>query len=751
MPRERVAIPFGEGLDRATGRMLVRPGSIRDLRNVYLKDGRVIVRAGHTAIAQFTDEGGTPISNIIGGHAERTEHTVIIIGYQATGTYAGRVYIYRADADGTDPLRLSVTENGTTRGYLWDVDSAAGRPKVILTDTYGKIFIAHDEPVPARRQQTYYYDAFGTSAVVPLTATWATNQAVHFRGVARWLDYLLGWGADDNHAEYVRVSKPGEPTEFEVNSYWIIGQRNEPVLNVIDGVVLKATELWKLTGYSKENFGRRPLDMRNGVAASQLAMEWQGGVLFWSAKGPRWTDGEGASIDLALPLDLLGFEPSDLVARGVTDYGLVAANEQRDIATFIFGRRGYALSNETPGKPKWSYVEFPWEVDSAFRLFPAVLDAPTGWPTFFPVVDWQAVSDFYATPKIQYHNADGDEILEVWLKPAAGAWALYRQLDILDNAPSEFVRVGNPYLPLLIANTLYDAAVRFRRGGQYTDGYKGVTPAEWANGVAGNTVDPDPDSFIQFTTTNTQRSGLTAVWSRLDAANEQFLVSWDGGPNVATEVWQRISNDGGVTYGAWAQATGSPVLAGIEQLAVNVNGNGEKYHQFYVTPAGGAASPYITEWSGPYRPRGLKPGFNPSADSSYADGNAPFVQRNPIENPFDPLDPGWTPTTEDVLLIIWRNAAQYTDLTHPNVDTEVWIDDLTGHAAVPPYDYFLAGTETEWAEQWDVAQVPMIGNYSNTPPLTGEVPSTGADVKLRHKWTQFGIDDFSDFTPVGNA
>ena len=44
--RARISLPFGAGLDRATGVMEVEPASFRDLRNVVLFNGKAQARRG---------------------------------------------------------------------------------------------------------------------------------------------------------------------------------------------------------------------------------------------------------------------------------------------------------------------------------------------------------------------------------------------------------------------------------------------------------------------------------------------------------------------------------------------------------------------------------------------------------------------------------------------------------------------------------------------------------------------------------
>src|SRR5690606_12625317 len=188
--------------------------------------------------------------------------------------------------------------------------------------------------------------------------------------------------------EFLRISRPGEPTVFPRNWYFIVGQRNDPIVACAPVgkqlAIFKASESYILQGATKENFGVVPLDSRFGIAGSRLAVTVDGwGLFFWSLEGPRITTG-GESEDLSLPLDLDGPSPSDLAAAGELEDGIAAYVPRRQEVWFIFGRRVYALSLRIPSRLEWAYHEFPWEIGCAGTLYLGGRSdvAPTGHPEF---------------------------------------------------------------------------------------------------------------------------------------------------------------------------------------------------------------------------------------------------------------------------------------------------------------------------------------------------------------------------------
>ncbi len=390
--RPRVFLPWGEGLERRRGVMAIEPPAMADLRNVFLYDGKAQARKGITATATLVDEVAGTLQAVLALSPLRSEQASLGLGYNTTNK---RVHANRMTVGGTGPVHVA---SGSANKEVWTIPGIAtfDPPIVHLADTHNKVFMAHDEPNISARQVTRYYDPFASPTIQTLQADLDGNgdADVKFRGVIRWLSYLVGWGYRDattpDRPDYVRVSLSGDPLLWREKHFFLAGQRAEPVLschpagNVL--LVFKETETYQIFGYSPQTFGIRPIDSLYGLAGARLAVSVAGTVFFWSHEGPRMSDG-GVSADLAPPLDIGGPDPATLVAEGNPEDAFAQYFPQDRVVVFVWGRRVYALSIRDPSRPRWSY----WEIGATAEprsgaVFFSTLatggggTAPTGWP-----------------------------------------------------------------------------------------------------------------------------------------------------------------------------------------------------------------------------------------------------------------------------------------------------------------------------------------------------------------------------------
>src|SRR5690606_37633411 len=358
MARQRIAIPFGGGLDRYTGPAVVDRTAQEDVRNVHLVDGWAHVRRGAAEVAELPGD-------VVAGEQLRTEDVLILVVYDP-GTR--EVSVYRTAANGAGTATLI--------GKWFDLhESADEPPRVFMAEVAGKMFMAHDEPVFSRRAPTVYYDRFA-GTLSPLEADWAHDGGIRFRGVTEHLGvYLAGWGygdADEARPDLVRMSLPGEPTEFLEKYREPIGQPGEAVIRCVSTprtlICFTSAQIWEHFGGDRSTFGARPIDVNYGLAASRLAIEIDGTVYLWSRPGPRRTAG-GLSEDLSLPLNLRGPSPADLVAAGLVANGFATYYPDEEEVWFVFGRRVYAFSLRTE---RWRYDELPFEPVAAILSQPGV-------------------------------------------------------------------------------------------------------------------------------------------------------------------------------------------------------------------------------------------------------------------------------------------------------------------------------------------------------------------------------------------
>ena len=354
-----ITLPYGEGLQRATGVMVVRPTSFEDLRNVHLFDGKAQVRNGMNLISTLVDDGIVDLDVTVMLAPLRSESAAMGIGYNTTGGSNREVWLNRLLIDGTVP---------TPVGLLGTLDAGATfvPPILVGADSDNKFFVAHDEPNPTSRIVTQIYDPGGFPNLSNLTADLDGNgQAdVFFRGVVRHLSYVFGWGygsaSDPVRGDVVRVSNSGDSTIFEDFAFFEAGQQGETIMVCRSAgaslMVFKENETYEIFGYSPDTFGIRLADSLFGAVGSRLAVSIAGSVFFWSTQGPRINSG-GPSQDIAVPLDIGGPDPSTLVAESDPQDAFAEYDPATRVVNFVWGRRVYALSIRNPNQPRWSYYE----------------------------------------------------------------------------------------------------------------------------------------------------------------------------------------------------------------------------------------------------------------------------------------------------------------------------------------------------------------------------------------------------------
>lgn len=529
MSEFEVAFEFGGGLDRASGVAVASPARMRDLRNVYLYSGKVQARRGYAR----TDErglvvpDGTPCDSVLALQEVRQEFSAIAVGHVAA---TGGVHVFRVS---------DVAANAEYLGQ-WFTARSGVTPRVIAAEMYGKVFLAHDEPKTSRRARTIYYDSAQTPVLAALRANLARITPepaplpeVKFRGVVAHSGYLWGWGYGTSAQEHapatLRNSKPGEPSVFEPDSSGNFGSGGDAILCCGSAggglMVQKGSETHLLQGYSNETFSPRLIDARYGAVASRVGVQHGGAWYTWTAEGPRVSEGGGALVDLALPLDLGGPGVAALAAEGALADGFALYVPERRLVQWYFGRRVYTLSLYDPSAPAWSYVEIPAEANCGAVLAIPSAEAPSSAPRALAAsgvgdttaaLNWSNDGDANGTA-----DNDGDETIEVWLKASGGAWNnVFNTLAIGVN--QSYAANG------LSAGLAYEVAYRYRRGTRYTSGYEGSDPALWP--AASRTT---------FTTTQSAPVVGGAGWSRVSATAEKVALSFTGlDASKATKVYR---------------------------------------------------------------------------------------------------------------------------------------------------------------------------------------------------------------------
>jgi hypothetical protein len=449
-----IQLPFGPGLDKESGAMVVRPNTMQDLRNVYHHEGSLVVREGVLKTNEFFDgesgwsQGGQTVgtgddaTHILAGIAIRSERAGIVVSWHATHK---RVAIWRVNALGEEsvfvgfwPFRSDPYGNVASTGdFEWPVTDP---PKVVLAEMYGQVFFAHDTYYDAFRADTYHYDPWGLvtddTRLKPLSGRFIEGEGlevIRFRGVVRHLHYLFGWGwgtSQESRPELVRVSLPGEPDAFDPNHYFIAGDRRDPVIACASArqtlIVCKETESYQIIGYSRANFGIRPYDQLYGALASRLITSVSGTVYVWSAEGPMMGTDVGPFEKIWLPLDLGGFEPATLIPRVEFKEGWADYIDEVELVIFCFGQRAYILSVRNPADPRWTYWELGKKAFCGFRLYGGedIGGVPTGYADVDSVsyeVEGCGVYPRYTIAVTNYSQGPTD-LVQVYHRPLGPFW-----------------------------------------------------------------------------------------------------------------------------------------------------------------------------------------------------------------------------------------------------------------------------------------------------------------------------------------
>lgn len=598
----RTALIFGGGLDRETGAMAMQPGGMEDVRNVHALQGKFQVRRGFERVLTFND-GTDEQTDVLGGVAMRGRRAAVHVTYDSVNY---KVNVFIGDATGTWASFLA--EWPFKKEDNSDILSAtnADPPVIILAEYNNLVFLAHSvNDVNARAQTHYVYwdESAGEYKLGAMFNRWRDSGAVlqdmktRFRGVTKHLDYLVGWGwgtTEEDRPELVRVSEPGVPlsglqngSAFNHYHYWIPGDEGDPVITCQPAaetlLCFKESETWELYGDSFLDFGQRRINARYGMLEPRLAVNIEGSVFAWTNEGPREFGPTGTSRGLEIPLELTLPEPYDLPDQGDDKYAFAVYMPIYRSVWFVFGRRVYACYIRVPGDWKWVYQTLGREMMSGFRLPQAgwgLATQPTGYPSSPTMND---IADTTADVVVTNNDQDGDETLEVWLKPGGGSWELHQSFQVTGSATQEHTLLS------LAPGWDYDLACRYRRGSYYTPGYESSDPDQW----------PSTCKTSFTTTLASLPSLLSGVWSRTSGTVEQILLGMTS-PYTGTGYDIEIRRNSTLVH------TITDVVGGTNNWAdTGLTGEDDNAYDIrLVTPYvnGAYTTPVLHVWGGPFGP-----------------------------------------------------------------------------------------------------------------------------------------------------
>ncbi len=570
--RKIVTLPYGEGLERSKGVMVVQPTSFEDLRNVFLFDGKAQVRAGLALRSVLQDDVPSDLDVTVMLAPFRSQSASIGVGFDSVSK---EVWLNRLDIDGTNPAVI---------GSLGTLDAGItfDPPIIIGADSDNKFFLAHDEPNPTSRLVTQVYDPSAFPNLAPLQADLDGingQQDVFFRGVVRHLSYIFGWGygsfSDPVRGDVVRVSNSGDSKIFEDFAFFEAGQQGETVMVCRSAgpslMVYKETETYEIFGYSPDTFGIRLADSLFGCVGSRLAVSVSGSVFFWSTQGPRVTSG-GPSVDIAVPLDIDGPDPATLVAESDPENAFAEYDPRTRVIQFVWGQRVYALSIRDPNRPRWSYYELGETAQCSGLFFLTQSTAGGGGPPIGHVdeliVDAPAQANMIigASPTGGIVPIPGETVtidgkVYTWTSPLGAADG-----DVLIAANTQLC-ANNLFFAITLgagAGVDYAAATTLHPTvGQRTlarAAPPGVIVRADVDGTAGNGI-PLSTTMVQDPTAGAFKAGnapqyknyplipVTVLQDGQDIEPTVISVQWENIDQIGAEdVEIHLSTDGGVNY-----------------------------------------------------------------------------------------------------------------------------------------------------------------------------------------------------------
>ena len=499
--RQTARLPFGSGVERRDGLTVVAPTMPSDATNVHLFPGRAEVRAGLAELVQATGQ-----NRILAVHPIRSLGLVAVVTFNTTSR---EVTLYTTPVT---PVALSLV------GVLWTLPVGAAE-RVTVADSYQRALFAHDEPSIDLRQSTRVYAPATGAPLSALTLDLGGGVApVAFRGVERHLTYIFGWGYGNNNdpdrPDLVRVSLPGQPTQFVPEHWFEAGARAEPVLMCRSGgggilSVRKLTESHAITGAERRSFGIRLVDTYHGIAAPRLSVVVNGVEYFWSVTGPRRAAG-AESADVGEALGLMFPEPSALPSAGALADGACWYDAERREVVWQFGQRGYVL-HLAGESPEFSYRDYPVAVRAGVVISPAEVNiAPPSYTITASFLSGSTVlstasETITARAALSAGGRVGD-VIELWGRRDGGAWSQIGAVTLTNTTGLTWDVAG---VTGRLLGSAHDYAMRPRRLGTYGAAYTSSDPLAWPAASRFSRTPAIPALAFNFANTNRLGYGVT--------------------------------------------------------------------------------------------------------------------------------------------------------------------------------------------------------------------------------------------------
>lgn len=561
--RQTFPLSIGRGLDRATGLVAQSPASPTDARNVWARDAKMALRPGMIGTGFPSLAWGTDILCAIGVQA--TLEVLFAVFDRPTRV----IRIYRLDTLSGVLQAASSPPNG-----VWGTVLGTDFPIVNAAESNGLVFFAHDEADITTRLPTIYYTPNFATPSTPGTLTTlmadlnsdGVSAPVYFRSVYAYLVYMWGWGYGTENVDEVdapnslRFSDPGDPTTYSPQNYFLAGVKRDPILtvvptcaqvNTVSGVssnsvlaVLKDNSAYRVVGTDPDTFGIEVLDPDYGVISSRMAISVGSTAYAWASDGPRNINPTG-TVPIGQPLELVSPLPADFPTLGPSRDAFATFDPSRYLVEFLFPDLQnatvpvpeFALSLWNPQDPRWTLFTREQPVTcGGFLLFRDVGTGavpPNGFASAVAAEDdGLAPNAMFRSVRVSWINndADGDELVQLFAKPAGGSWAVVSTFAIV---PGDQTQSWDTALPL----EDYNLALRYIRGDAPAVGFESSDPDDWTS----------PNAAGAKTTVETTSEAVAWTGGAFVDSVTPINLTWASAQVGAPYLLEK-SNDGGATY-----------------------------------------------------------------------------------------------------------------------------------------------------------------------------------------------------------
>lgn len=295
------------GVDETGGRLGgLPPESLVDAREwVPEGSGRLLVRPNLLLGPQLlAPNGTTPVTAVLAGIGFGGR--AVFVSWEQT---AGACYVHEWDFAATSVVGKTFADAAVPAAQKWS-SAVTTRLPVVLAIFEDAVFISSAD----RSRALAYYMLGATEAQVVPALDLSTGAAppghLRFGTIAEWRNHLFGAGYKDeddpNVPHAIRWSKPAAAktaADWVVTDWEYVGAAGESLYAITPigdqlALLLKASSLHTLTGYSSSTFTLVERARYVGVAGPRAQAVYRDAVWFWTDHGKPAVFGGGEVVEL---------------------------------------------------------------------------------------------------------------------------------------------------------------------------------------------------------------------------------------------------------------------------------------------------------------------------------------------------------------------------------------------------------------------------------------------------------------------